>query len=74
MRALLRLPLRKPKLGNRAIQRIKKAGRRLWQTESAYHRQGKVENTFFRLKTMLGRRMRARGSEAQATEALINGS
>ena len=39
--------------------------------ESGYHRQGTVENTFFRYKTILGSRLRARNPKAQETEALI---
>ncbi len=39
--------------------------------ESGYHRQGRVENTFFRFKSIVGGRLRARQADAQATEALI---
>jgi transposase len=56
---------------DRAERRIHKVGRRQWKTEIGYHRQARAENAFFRLKTILGDRMRARGDEAQQTEAVI---
>ncbi len=56
---------------DRAIRRIRKIGRRQWKKESGYHRQGRVENTFFRLKSIVGGRLRARHAEAQAIEALV---
>jgi transposase len=56
---------------DRAVRRIRKVGRRQWKKEAGYHRQARVENTFFRLKTILGDRMRARGEKAQRVEAVI---
>ena len=56
---------------DRTIRRIGKVGRRRWKKESGYHRQGHVENTFFRLKSIVGGRLRARHADAQATEALL---
>ena len=56
---------------DRAIRRIRRVGRRQWKKEFGYHRQGRVENTFFRWKSIVGGRLRARQAEAQATEALI---
>ena len=56
---------------DRAVRRIRKVGRRQWKTEIAYHRQARVENAFFRFKSILGDRMRARSEEAQQTEAVI---
>ena len=56
---------------NRTIRRINKVGRRRWKKESGYHRQGAVENAFFRYKQILGDRLRARCSDAQRTEAAI---
>ena len=35
-------------------------GRRQWQKASGYHRQGRVENTFFRYKSIIGDGLRAR--------------
>ena len=51
--------------------RIKGVGRRRWKKESGYHQQSRVENTFFRYKTILGPRLRARHPESQQAEAMI---
>ena len=53
------------------IQKVKRIGRRQWQKESGYHRQGRVENTFFRYDAIIGSRLRARHARAQETEAAI---
>jgi hypothetical protein len=51
--------------------RVKEIGRRQWKKESGYHRQARVENTFFRYKSIVGGRLRARHSESQNAEAII---
>ena len=51
--------------------RVKKIGRRQWRKESEYHQQARVENTFFRYKTNVGPRLRARNPESQRAEAVI---
>jgi len=51
--------------------RIKEVGRRQWEKESGYHQQVRVENTFFRHKTIVGPRLRARHPEAQEAETVI---
>lgn len=56
---------------DRAVRRIRKVGRRQWKMEVGYHRQARVENAFFRLKTILGDRMRARSKDAQLVEAAV---
>jgi IS5 family transposase len=56
---------------DRAILRIKVVGRRRWKKESGYHRQARVENTFFRYKTIIGPGLRARHPKAQGAEALM---
>ena len=56
---------------NRTIKRVKKIGRRQWKKESGYHQQGRVENTFFRFKAIIGDRLRARTEGAQAVEATL---
>ncbi len=56
---------------DRAVRRIRKVGRRQWKKEAGYHRQSRAENAFFKFKTILGDRMRARGEEAQRVEASI---
>jgi hypothetical protein len=33
---------------------VKHIGRRQWQKESGYHRQARVENAFFRHKSIIG--------------------
>ncbi len=56
---------------DRTVARVKEVGRRQWKKESGYHRQGTVENPFFRYKSVLGDRLRARTSGAQEAEALL---
>ncbi len=56
---------------DRTIKRVAKLGRRQWKKESGYHRQGTVENAFFRYKSMLGDRLHARGLAAQKVEVVI---
>ena len=56
---------------DRTILRIKEVGRRQWKNESGYHQQARVENTFFRYKTIVGPRLRARHPESQEAEAVI---
>ena len=51
--------------------RVKEVGRRRWKKESGYHRQGRVENTFFRYKAVIGDRLRARALSALETEAAV---
>ena len=51
--------------------RVKEIGRRQWKKESGYHRQTRVENTFFRYKATIGDRLRACRPESQTAEALI---
>ena len=56
---------------DRTIMRVKEIGRRQWKKESGYHRQARVENTFFRYKAIVGPRLRARNPESQQAEAII---
>ncbi len=64
---------RKPRSSarDRTIRKVKKKGRRQWKKESGYHRQGTVENVFFRFKSIIGDRLRARHPKAQEAEALL---
>ena len=62
---------RRPGARDRTVRRVKKVGRRQWKKESGYHRQARVENTFFRYKSIIGDRIRARHPKSQAAEALI---
>jgi IS5 family transposase len=56
---------------DRTIMRVKEIGYRQWKKESGYHRQARVENTFFRYKTIIGPGLRARHPKAQDAEAMI---
>ena len=56
---------------DRTIKRVEEVGRRQWKKESGYHQQGTVENAFFRYKAIVGDRLRARQSDAQAAEATL---
>jgi IS5 family transposase len=56
---------------DRTVRRVRKVGRRQWKKESGYHEQARVENTFFRYKTIVGDRLRARHPKSQEAEALI---
>lgn len=49
-----------PQARNRSVKRIAKVGRQRWKTETGYHKQGKLENAFFRYKSMIGDRLRSR--------------
>ncbi len=56
---------------DRTVRRVKELGRRRWKRDSGYYRQARVENAFFRYKTIIGSRLRARDGRAQAVEALL---
>ena len=58
-------------LRDRTIQMAKQIRRRRCKKESGYHQQARMENTFFRYKSIIGGRLRARHSRAQDAEALI---
>ena len=45
---------------DRTIAVVKQLGRRRWKQVSGYHRQGRVENTFFRYTSIIGDGLRAR--------------
>ncbi len=53
-----------------ALQRIHQVGRREWHKESGYRQQARVENGFFRSKSVLGGGLKARNSSAQTREAM----
>ena len=54
-----------------ALQRIRQVGRREWLNESGYRQQARVENGFFRYKSVLGGGLKAKSSIAQTNEAMI---
>ena len=53
------------------VRAIRQLGRKQWKRESGYHRRSLVECAFFRLKTVLSERLRARRDETQMAEAMI---
>ena len=53
------------------VQKIIDHGIYIWRRESGYYRQSKVENTFYRYKTTIGRKLRARTEEGREEEAKI---
>ncbi len=60
-----------PGARNRTIMRVREIGRRRWKKESGYHQQARVENTFFRYKSIIGDRLRARHPKSQEAEVLM---
>jgi len=56
---------------DRTIMRVKEIGRRQWKKESGYHRQARVENTFFRYKSIIGDRLHARHPQSQEAEVVM---
>ena len=52
---------------DRTITWVKTLGRRQWQKASWYHRQSRVENTFFRYKSIIGDGLRARSPAGQGS-------
>ncbi len=56
---------------DRTIMRVEEIGRRQWKKESGCHLQARVENTFFRHKTIIVPGLRARHPESQKAEAMI---
>jgi hypothetical protein len=56
---------------DRTIQEVARIGRRQWKKESGYHLQGRVENTFFRYKGIIGNRLRARTAGSRETEIVM---
>ena len=68
-----RLSRRRPrsKARDHTIRRITKMGRHRWKKEAGYHRQARVENAFFRYKSILGDRLRARSAAGQVVESVL---
>ena len=54
------------------VHRIRTDGVYEWRRESGYYQQSKVENTFYRYKTTIGRKLRARTEEGREVEATIS--
>ena len=56
---------------DRTLTEITKIGRRRWKKEGGYHRQARVENAFFRYKSIIGGSLRARSPGGRVTEAML---
>jgi hypothetical protein len=56
---------------DRTITSVQTLGRRRWKKASGYHRQARVENAFFRYKSIIGDGLRARHAKVQEIEASI---
>ncbi len=56
---------------NRNIRSIRELGRREWQKRSGYSKRSMVENTMYRYKTIIGRRMRSRTFAGQRVEVQL---
>ena len=56
---------------DRTIKRVRALGRRRWQKESGYHQQARVENAFFRYKSIIGDGLRAWAPGGQVVEASL---
>ena len=53
---------------DRTILAVKARGRRRWKKTSGYHGQARVENAFFRYKSIIGDGLRARSPAGQGSE------
>jgi IS5 family transposase len=64
---------RKPRSSarDRTIRKVQAVGRRQWKKASGYHRQARVENAFFRYKSIIGDSLHARSPAGQGTEAAL---
>ena len=56
---------------DRTITWVKQLGGRRWKQVSGCHRQSRVENTFFRDKSIIGDGLRARSPAGQGSEAVL---
>ena len=56
---------------DRMVTLVKQLGRRRWKKVSGYHRQGRVENTFFRDTSIIGAGLRARSPAGQGSEVVL---
>ena len=56
---------------SRYLLKILEDGIYSWRRESGYYQQSRVENTFYRYKTIIGRKLRARKEETRQVEAII---
>ena len=68
-----RVSRRRPRSSARdhTINKVKSIGRRRWKKSSRYHQQARVENAFFRYKSIIGGALRAQTPGWQTAEALL---
>jgi len=68
-----RVSRRKPRSSarDRTIRRVHAVGRRRWKKASGYHRQARVEDAFFRYKSIIGDSLHARSPAGQGTKAVL---
>ena len=53
------------------VQKIFDEGIHSWRRESGYYQQSRVENTFYRYKTILGKKLRSRRDESRHVETVL---
>ena len=56
---------------NKYIERIREIGRKEWKKEVSYHKRSLAETAMFRMKTLLGNRLKNRKMETQIVETAI---
>jgi hypothetical protein len=56
---------------DRTIKKVRAIGPRRWKKASGYHQQARVENAFFRYKSIIGESLHARSPGGQRTEAVL---
>ncbi len=56
---------------DRTINAVKRIGRRRWKKRSRYHQQARVENAFFRYKSIIGDGLRARTPGGRTVKAVV---
>ena len=56
---------------DRTINKVERIGRRQRKKTSRYHQQARVENAFFRYKSIIGDGLRARTPGGRTVEALL---
>ena len=56
---------------DRTINKVERIGRRQWKKTSRYHQQARVENAFFRYKSIIGDGLRARTPGGRTVHVLL---
>ena len=66
-----RMSRRRPRARDRTITDVRTLGRRRWKKEAGYQLQARVENAFFRYKSIIGDRLRARSRGGRVAESVV---